>query len=285
MSVNCYTTCGCTGEILLPSLPTSYRSELPPLLSQVSGLLILPKGAQGPASWVVASNITDIIDNTVTDNSAGKWLVGRGRIPKPEEVIINLGKIHREIESRIYALTFEVNIRCNEIYAFLQTIQKNYTAFDFWYNTRGGRLFGGPNGLCPEFVTGWTEYSEDANGVERGFIQIVWRSCMDPLRTLLSIDLDSEGSPGTPTIANVMFYQQSFPLASSSTLAWTTNSGVLPSTNEAAQIWVFQNGQKLENTVQYSVSHLTGPGESEININALTHYAGANYEVIAVTTA
>ena len=284
MSLNCLISCGCNGEVTLPALPTTYRSELPPLLSQVCGLLILPRGAQGPTSWVISSNVTDIIDNTVTDNSAGKWLVGRGGIPKPEEVVINLGKTHRQIDHRIYTLTFEVNIRCSEIYYFLQTIQKNYTAFDFWYSTRGGRFFGGPNGICPEFVTGWTEYSDDANGLERGFIQIVWRSCIDPLRALVTVDIDSDGGGGTPEIANVMFYQQSFASASSSALAWTENSGVLPSTNEAAQIWVFQNGQKLENTVQYSISHLTGPGESTVNVNALTHYSGANYEVIAVTT-
>jgi len=282
--INCFLSCGC-GEVTLPALPECDELTIPPRLSQVCGLLLLPKGAEGPASWVLVSDVEAIIDNTDTSNSAGKWLVGRGSVGRPSEVVVELGKIHRQVSHRIYTLEYEVNIRENGVYAFLQTLQKNYTGFTFWYNTLGGRLFGGSAGIEPDFVTAWTEYSEEADALERGFIQIQWRADGDPLRTLATVDpYTSGGGGGSTPISEVMFYQQSFAAASSAVLTWTENSGTLPTTNTAAQILVFQEGQKLEETVQYTIAHATAPGESEITIDATTHYTGANYEVLAVIT-
>ncbi len=273
---------GC-GAVLLPELPTSFDCGLSPLLSQVCGLLILPKGAPPPASWVSASAMSAIIDNTVTDNSAGKWIVGRGGIERPEETIISLGKRTRVIAERLYTLDYEINIRPNGVYNFMQALQTGYRNFNFWYNTMGGRLFGGPNGICPDFVTAWAEYGDEPDEVERGFIQLQWYADGSPLRAMAMVSPSGEGPTPTP-ISNVMFYQQSFPAASTSVLTWTENSGALPTSNEAAQVLVFQNGQKLEDTVQYSIAHATGPGQSEITIGAAVHYAGANYEVLAAVT-
>lgn len=275
---------GC-GEVTLPELPTAYGCGLSPLLSQVCGLLILPKGAPPPSSWVSADAMEAVIDNTVTDNSAGKWIVGRGGIEKPDEVIIGLGKRTRKVGARLYTLDYEVNIRPNGIYNFLTTLQTGYRGFNFWFNTLGGRLFGGPTGICPDFVTAWTEYSEEAEEVERGYIQLQWYADGDPPRTLANINPSGESVTPTP-ISNVMFYQQSFENQATNTLTWTSNSGVLPMSNTKAQILVFMEGQKLEEgaAIHYTISHATAPGESEITINASTHYAGANYEVLAIIT-
>lgn len=273
------------GMVTLPELPTSFGGGLSPLLSQVCGLLILPKGAPPPSSWVSADAVEAVIDNTVTDNSAGKWLVGRGGIDKPEEVVLNLGRRSQQVATRLYTLTYEVNIRCDGVYNFLTTLQNNYRAFNFWMNTRGGRLFGGSGGIVPHRATGWAEYSEEADEVERGFIELQWYADSEPLRTLANINPSGGGVTPTP-ISNVMFYQQSFPSQATNVLTWTTNSGTLPTTNTKAQILVFQEGQKLEEgaAVQYTIAHATAPGESEITINSATHYSGANYEVIAVVT-
>ena len=52
------------------------------------------------------------------------------------------------------------------------------------------------------------------------------------------------------------------------------NSGITAVSNTDAQVFVFQNGQKIWPGVQYTISGST------ITINAATHYDGANYEVI-----
>jgi hypothetical protein len=120
---------------------------------------------------------------------------------------------------------------------------------------------------------------------ERGFINIDWYAQGPPQATTLNIFSDDAGSGLSPIpISNVMWYAQSFPAQATSTLTWTQNSGILPTSNTQAQTLVFQNGQKLEETVQYTFNHLSAPGESEIIVNALTHFAGSNYEVLTVVT-
>ena len=228
--------------------------------------------------------IENTADNTITDNSKTKWLVGRGEIPRPEDIIVEMGKRERRIGARLYAIEFEVNVRCDPELAFLHTFQRQFRSFRFWLATRGGRFLGGARGIFPDFVTAWSPYLRD--DVERAYLRFEWYSDGSPTRATVAGLFDGgAGEDDQPTsISNVMFYQDVYPSQVSSTLTWTENSGVLPSSNTAAQILVFQNGQKLEETIQYSISHLTGPAESEITIGALTHFSGANYEVLAVVT-
>ena len=73
-----------------------------------------------------------------------------------------------------------------------------------------------------------------------------------------------------------LFFAQEYIEQSTATLTWTENSGILPEGNHAAQIRVFQNGQRLL-TTQYTV---TLP--NDIEIDAATHYSGANYLIEAI---
>ena len=76
---------------------------------------------------------------------------------------------------------------------------------------------------------------------------------------------------GTPAVQSVTMYFQKFDAQVSDTLTITENNGTLPG-NANAQIRVFQNGQRLDPD-QYTVSG------SDIEIEADTHYSGANYMV------
>lgn len=272
-------------RVLMPAIAADQNTQLPPKLSEISGLLILPLGSAGPTSWISKDAVEATSDNTVADNTKAKWIIGRGEMPQPEDVVVDLGKDERRIARRLYSLEFEVNVRCDPELSFLKTFQRNYRSFRFWFATRGNRFLGGTQGIHPKFVTAWAPMLRD--DVERGFIRIEWFADGAPTRaTISNLFGDGAGEGETPTpIENVMYYQQSFASASTSALTWTANSGVLPSSNTAAQVLVFQNGQKLEESAgQYSISHLTGPSESTITIGASTHYSGANYEVIAVVT-
>lgn len=272
-------------RVFMPAITADQGNVLPPKLSEVCGLLVIPLGAAGPTDWTSKSAIEATADNTVTTNTNAKWITGRGEVPQPEDVVVELGKTERRIARRLYSLEFEVNVRCDPELNFLKAFQRNYRAFRFWFATRGGRFLGGTQGVYPRFVTAWSPLLRD--DVERGFIRIEWFADGAPTRATVGNLFDgAAGDPGTPTpIENVMYYQQSFASASTSALTWTANSGVLPNSNTSAQILVFQNGQKLEESAgQYSVSHLTGPGESTITVGASTHFSGANYEVIAVVT-
>ncbi len=87
----------------------------------------------------------------------------------------------------------------------------------------------------------------------------------------------------TETINNVTvtgsilsIFNQEFLSTSSNVLTWTQNNGVLPVTNLAASVHVYQNGQKLIES-QYVI---TAP--ATITIDANTHYDGSNYIVFAI---
>jgi len=272
-------------RVFIPAITADQNTQLPPRLSEICGLLVLPLGSAGPTDWTDGNAVEETSDNTVIDNSKAKWIIGRGEMQAPEDIVVEMGKDERRIARRLYALEFEVNVRCDPELSFLKAFQRNYRAFRFWFATRGNRFLGGTNGIYPKFVTAWSPFLRD--DLERGFIRIEWYADGAPTRaTVNNLFGGGSGEEDTPVpIENVMYHQQSFASTSTSTLTWTANSGVLPSANTAAQILVFQNGQKLEEDAgQYSISHLTGPSESTITIGSNTHFSGANYEVIAVVT-
>jgi len=74
----------------------------------------------------------------------------------------------------------------------------------------------------------------------------------------------------------VSIFNQEFLDTTSAVLTWTQNAGVLPLTNLAASIHVYQNGQKLIAS-QYVI---TAP--ATITIDSNTHYDGSNYIVFAI---
>lgn len=80
----------------------------------------------------------------------------------------------------------------------------------------------------------------------------------------------------TVTGSAVTIFNQEFLSTSSNVLTYTQNNGVLPVTNLAASVHVYQNGQKLIES-QYVI---TAP--ATITIDANTHYDGSNYIVFAI---
>lgn len=277
----------CETETLLPAICTSQPEAVKPKFSQVTGLILLPNGAVGPASWATQADMEGVVDNTDTANTKAKYIVGRGGVEEREEIIANLGRNTRHKAGARYRLEYEVSIQNNGQWALAQKLQGNYRAFRFWYLTQSGRVFGGQNGIMPDFATATMPLGSGHEDVEKAVFYLDWLADADPSRELFSgFDPSTSGSVTPAPISNVMYYQQSFPSQSSNTLTWTSNSGALPTSNTKAQIYVFQEGQKLEEgaSVQYTISHATAPGESQITINAATHYTGANYEVIAVIT-
>ena len=80
----------------------------------------------------------------------------------------------------------------------------------------------------------------------------------------------------TVTGSAVSIFNQEFLNTTSNILTWTQNGGILPKTNLAASIHVYQNGQKLIES-QYVI---TAP--ATISIDSNTHYDGSNYIIFAI---
>ncbi len=80
----------------------------------------------------------------------------------------------------------------------------------------------------------------------------------------------------TVTGSAVSIFNQEFLNTTSNILTWTQNGGILPKTNLAASIHVYQNGQKLIES-QYVII-----APSTITIDSNSHYDGSNYIVFAI---
>lgn len=78
----------------------------------------------------------------------------------------------------------------------------------------------------------------------------------------------------TSTTINVYASNNLYQNQSGVSIVLPANSGITAVSNTDAQVFVFQNGQKIWPGVQYTISGST------ITIDAGTHYDGANYEVI-----
>lgn len=77
-------------------------------------------------------------------------------------------------------------------------------------------------------------------------------------------------TPGTA------YFNQEWDAHMSSTLTWTENGGVLPTTNTKAQIQIFQGQSKLREGIHYTISG------SDFLIDSTTHYDGAYYEATVI---
>ena len=75
-------------------------------------------------------------------------------------------------------------------------------------------------------------------------------------------------------VINIQLSYNPFLNSSTNVLVLPVNSGITNVSNVNANVMVFQNGQKLLPSIQYSIT------ASTVTIDANTHYEGANYEVI-----
>ncbi len=244
--------------------------------SEITAVLVLPIGVPAPASTY--EGVTGVIANSTAGNGVGKWIPVRGDLPRGQDIIALLARNHKVLVSRKYTLSAKVFHLCGTEFDFIRTLQRNWTGFRFWFYTRGGQFVGGANGIYPSFVTGGAVYAQE-NAAELSDLIIEFESDIDPGRTLIP-GIGLGGSPdfsSTPFNVNIM--RQSYPNQTSAALAWTENGGelVAPFANN---VWVYQNGQKLNPDLDsYTITPNSAPGQSTITIAAGVHYEEAHYEV------
>lgn len=197
MSYNPFTVLPITqcGNVEIPALAqcqdtTTYLQ----LRAQVSGLLILPIGATPPDDWETANDWAGAVDNSTTDNSTAKYLVGRGSFLPNGVVEVNLAG-GRAVETRehFYRLAFSV-LNTNDGHAdFARKLQRGIRDFDMWVQTVGDRIIGGPEGMRPYFVNADFLFSEGNN--DRETILITMDFAFDNFPDMTTIAVDLNGTP------------------------------------------------------------------------------------------
>jgi hypothetical protein len=164
----------------LGAIPADQNCLLVPPLSQVSDLYIQPDGASAPFDWTdpaaPAAPAMSGIDNTATDNSATKWLVGKGGVEAPEESLYTGPKLKKKVVRRLYTLQFEVEVTNDDQRDFLRQLQSGWSEFTFWIGTLGNNLFGDSTGIIPSFVNAQLPLDPGDEDYEKGTIIIEYYS-------------------------------------------------------------------------------------------------------------
>lgn len=158
MAINQFLTCpaDCDTALQLGATDanqdcTSYKQRY----SQIYSVIIKPTAAAAPLNWASAPAVTEVsgeIDNTNTDGTKSKRLVGEGEIPTPEKVEDEYPGRKTKTSFRTYTLNHTIKNLSDEQYDLLRQIQCGYTGFEIWYDTVGGHIFGGANGIDISFI-------------------------------------------------------------------------------------------------------------------------------------
>jgi len=91
-------------------------------------------------------------------------------------------------------------------------------------------------------------------------------------------ELTSAGGGGGGGTVEVKGYDQLYPNQQTDTLIYTRNSGQIPAFQRAF-FFVFEDGVKLTEGTDYTITPNSGPGQSTVTL--LNHILGANYKIIA----
>ena len=179
----------CSDVNLLPAIVaeqdcTGYEQTL----SQVCDLYILPSATDDIfADWATTpTNVTPDtgvgIDNTNTDNTKSKWLVGIGELPASEKTTTEYPLAKSKTTDRLYTLTFRILNLSAAQYTFLRQLQCGTLGFTFWYGDLGSWLYGLSGGIVPDFVTVTFPKGEGNTDKNVGIIRLSWKADGDPER-------------------------------------------------------------------------------------------------------
>lgn len=188
MSLNTFLTCpaDCDTALALGALPvnqdcTTYTQEY----SQIRNLIIKPAAASSPLSWTGAPTVTAVageIDNSDSTGAKSKILIGEGEITAPEKIVDEYPNRKERVSFRTYTLTHTIKQLDDSTYEFLRQLQCGDTDFTFYYDTVGGRLFGGAGGITPKMIDVDFIYSGGREDKESAQIIVTFESDGEPDR-------------------------------------------------------------------------------------------------------
>lgn len=196
-TINSFTTCptDCDEYNILPALPaemdcTNYTQER----SQVHTIYFRLSDADGVLSPDPFTNFAttptataNAIDNTVTDNTKSKFLVGEGGVAEPTETSVEYPKLNTKVEEREYQLTFNVKQLTAEVYAFMQQLQCGDINFRFYYASGMGSTqyaYGISGGIIPKSITVTLPKGAGRDDRDLATIRINWLGNTDPDRRI-----------------------------------------------------------------------------------------------------
>lgn len=195
-TVNSFTTCpaDCDDDNLLPAIPAiqdcaNYAQDR----SQVHTLYIMPQVGGTPSADPFTSFATtptataNAINNTTTDNTKAKFLVGEGGVAESTEVVLEYPMLTEKVVERDYQLVFNIKNLVQEQYDFLLQVQCGNIDLTFYYASgmeANQWVYGKQGGIVPRKVT--VSFPKGAGKDDRdiAIIKIDWKATGDPDRRI-----------------------------------------------------------------------------------------------------
>lgn len=181
---------GCDEDNLLPAIPADQEGCESRELSEVSDLYIIPEEAEDiTASWsTTPTYVSGTIDNTETDNTKAKHLVGIGEVPEPTFTEATFPKgVTKDVDGT-YTLNFTYynlagGTQKNQGYDFVRKLQCGWTGFTFYYGDRSDFIYGKAGGIVPSKVKVVLPKGTGAS-LNNAIIRISWKADVDPDRKI-----------------------------------------------------------------------------------------------------
>lgn len=188
MALQNFLTCpaDCDTDLNLPGIPDEQDcTSYPQFDAQVCDLIIVPAPASDPLVWTDPTAPTILgggINNTATDNSAAKRIVGEGEVPEPETEIAEYPKNKTKVVKRMYTINQTIKQMDDDTYELLRALQCGWTGFTFYYGNLAGNGFGPVGGISPTSISVVMPLSGGRGEKQFGRISITWEADGDPPR-------------------------------------------------------------------------------------------------------
>jgi len=192
--VNSFTTCpsDCDDDNLLPAIPEIQDcANYEQVRSQVHSLWIMPQVGGTPSAdpftnFATTPTVTaGAVDNTETDNTKAKYLVGEGGIAEPAETVLDYPLLTEKVVDRQYELAFTVKNLVAAQYEFLQQLQCGNIDLTFYYGSGMGSTqwaYGKQGGIAPKKVTVTFPKGAGKDDRDLAIIKLTWLATGDPDR-------------------------------------------------------------------------------------------------------
>lgn len=130
-----------------------------------------------PVDWTSAANWATELDNEADDKIRSINVIGD--MPEPEQQIITMSGGREKVGAKTFIVNFDIDEFNATNYTAMRELECGFTGF-FWFETKGGLLFGGPKGIKATVVKANTIHERGENLYQKILCQLKWKSNCSP---------------------------------------------------------------------------------------------------------
>jgi hypothetical protein len=194
--------CGTDCNSLLP--PVNFDKCNPTvLLSEIRRIFIASVGAAVFTDWTNATEWIARLSESTNSIDAIRPLTVIADKPAAAAVTAAISNGRTIVIRKDHTVNYTIDDVTEENYEFLRTVIECGGQVKFWYETEGGYLYGGPNGISPANITGDDILNRGTDQFETIGGTLTWKNKFSPERVLSPI-FDSSVDDLAPTTFNVV---------------------------------------------------------------------------------